>query len=104
VRGDIFRFRPRDQRGHKQSGVRFGVVVQSDDVRLSTLLVAPTSTSARATIFRPQIELNGQPTRVLLEQTTVVTPEIELGDFVGRLSAEELGDLDQSLRLVLGLW
>ncbi|MCL2803107.1 MAG: type II toxin-antitoxin system PemK/MazF family toxin [Micrococcales bacterium] len=104
VRGDIYRFRPNDVRGRKQSGARFAVVIQSDDLMLSTLLVAPTSTSARPTVFRPQIELGGQPTLVLLEQVTVVNPETELGDFAGRLLPEELAVVDQALVLVMGLF
>ena len=46
---------PRANRGHEQRGTRFAVVVQSDSLPLSTLLVAPTSTSARAASFRPRI-------------------------------------------------
>ena len=104
MRGDVYRFRPNDVRGHKQSGARFAVVLQSDDLLLSTLLVAPTSTRARSTVFRPPIELNGQTTVVLTEQTTVVNPETELGEFAGHLSSNELADVDQALRLVLGLY
>jgi mRNA interferase MazF len=79
-------------------------VLQSDDIRLSTLLVAPTSRSARLTSFRPQIEIDGQPTCVLLEQTTVINPETELGDFAGRLNAEELHEVERALRLAFGLF
>ncbi|MCL1897625.1 MAG: type II toxin-antitoxin system PemK/MazF family toxin [Micrococcales bacterium] len=104
VRGDIYRFRPNDLRGRKQSGARFAVVLQSDDLMLSTLLVAPTSTSARPTVFRPQIELAGRSTLVLLEQITVVNPETELGEFAGRMSPEELASVDQALLLVVGLF
>ena len=103
MRGDIYRFKPNDNRGHKQAGVRFAVVLQSSDLMLSTLIVAPTSTSARPTIFRPRIDLDGQETLVLVEQATVVNSETELGEFAGRLSASELGDLDQALRLVFNL-
>jgi len=104
VRGDVYRFRPNDLRGHKQSGARYAVIVQSDDLMLSTALVAPTSTRARPTIFRPAIDLAGQETRVLVEQTTVVDPQTDLGDFAGRLTTGELADLDRALRLVFGLF
>lgn len=37
VRGDVYRLRaPKDARGHEQSGSRYAVVVQSDDLPLST--------------------------------------------------------------------
>jgi mRNA interferase MazF len=80
------------------------VVVQSDNVALSMLLVAPTSTSARPTSFRPRIDMDGQQTLIMVEQTTVVDSQTELGDFAGRLDAAELDDLDAALRLVFGLF
>lgn len=77
-------------------------MVQSDQLPLSTWLVAPTSTSARAASFRPEIEIAGRPTRVLAEQTAAVDPE-RLGASVGYLSVDELNRVDAALRLVLNL-
>lgn len=104
VRGEAFRLRTsRGARGSEQRGARFGVVVQADELLgLSTVLVAPTSRSAPPRSFRPVIELGGDETRVLVEQTTAVAPE-RLGDSIGRLTAEELRNLDAALELVLGL-
>ena len=103
MRGDIHRLRaPRASRGHEQRGSRFAVVVQSDALPLSTLLVAPTSTAARAASFRPEILLDGITTRVLAEQTAAVDPA-RLGDQVGHLSFDELRQVDAALRLVLEL-
>lgn len=71
----------------EQTGSRFAVIVQADELlALSTLLVAPTSLSAPPRSFRPTIEISGRTTRVLVEQTTAITPD-RLGDSVGRLSA-----------------
>ena len=104
VRGQVFRLpAPREARGHEQRGARYAVVVQSDDfLGLSTTLVAPTSTSAAAATFRPQIEVAGETTRVLVEQTTVVDPE-RLGRSAGRLDVEELRAVDEALALILAL-
>ena|SRR5438132_1424479 len=104
VRGEVFRLpAPRAARGREQRGARFAVVVQADElIGLSTTLVAPTSTSARGATFRPEIELDGTRTRVLVEQTTVVDPE-RLGRSAGRLEVEELRAVDEALALVLGL-
>jgi len=103
VRGDIHQLRaPRNPQGHEQASHRYAVVVQSDDLPLSTLLVAPTSTAARPTSFRPEIEIDGRPTRVLTEQTTAVDPT-RLGPWKGRLSTRELQQVDAALRLVLAL-
>jgi mRNA interferase MazF len=104
VRGEVFRLpRARGSRGHEQRGARYAVIVQADDfLDLSTTLVAPTSASASATSFRPRVTLEGNDTRVLVEQTTVVDPQ-RLGRSVGRLEASELRAVDEALPLVLGL-
>ncbi len=104
VRGEVFRLPPRrGPRGHEQRGARFAVIVQPDEfLDLSTTLVAPTSTSARPASFRPTITVNGQETRVLVEQTTVVDQQ-RLGRSAGRLEATELRALDNALSLILGL-
>jgi len=104
VRGEIYRLpRPRGARGHEQRGARYAVIVQADEfLELSTALVAPTSTGALPATFRPTIRLDGQETRVLVEQTTVVDPE-RLGRSAGRLEAGELREVDEALRLILGL-
>jgi mRNA interferase MazF len=99
----VYRLRaPRGARGHEQAGARYAVVVQSDLLPLSTWLVAPTSTSARAATFRPEVVIDGRPTRVLAEQTSAVDPQ-RLGDPTGHLTFEELRRVDAALRLVLGL-
>lgn len=104
VRGDIYRLTaPRDARGHEQTGPRYAVVVQSDDLPLSTWIVAPTSTGRRAASFRPEVEIDGVTTRILVEQLTAVDPERRLTEFVGRLSITELRDLDRALLAVLAL-
>ena len=103
MRGDIHRLRaPRGTRGGEQQGGRYAVIVQSDDLMLSTVLVAPTSRSAPPRIFRPTITVNDEHTQVLIEQTSAVTPE-RLGEFVGRVTYEELAALNDGLRLVLEL-
>lgn len=102
-RGDVFRLRLGRRQGHEQSGVRYGVVVQSDALmRLSTVLIAPTSTSARAASFRPEVEVAGTSTRVLVEQTGAVD-STRLRDYVGHLTAEERWGVDLALETVLDL-
>jgi mRNA interferase MazF len=104
VRGEVFRLPPpKSARRHEQRGVRYAVVVQAEEfLGLSTVLISPTSTSARAASFRPTIALAGHETRVLVEQTTVVDPK-RLGRSAGRLEAHELRAVDEALMLVLGL-
>jgi mRNA interferase MazF len=103
VRGEVFPLHaPRRARGHEQTGSRYAVVVQSDQLPLSTWLVAPTSTAARAASFRPEVEIAGRITRVLAEQTAAVDPS-RLGNSVGYLSLDEVRRVDAALRIVLDL-
>ena len=103
MRGDIHRLSaPRRARRAEQQGGRYAVIVQSDDLMLSTVLVAPTSRSAGPRIFRPTITVNNEQTQVLIEQTSAVAPE-RLGELVGRVTYEELTALNDGLRLVLEL-
>lgn len=105
MRGDLFRLRaPRDARGHEQQGRRYAVVLQADELSaLSTWVVAPTSTSAPARSFRPEIEIHGTPTRVVVDQITAVDRAVRLGEFAGRLSAAELSAVERATRVVLGM-
>lgn len=100
MRGDVRRLKA--PRGARESGARFAVVVQSDLLPLSTLLVAPTSTSAKPATFRPEVEILGQATRVLVEQTVAVDPS-RLGEPAGRLSLSEMQKVEASLRIMMGL-
>lgn len=103
MRGDVHRLRaPRGARGNEQRGFRYAVILQSDDLLLSTLIVAPTSRSAQPRIFRPTILISGEATQVLTEQTVAVTPE-RLGDLVGHVSLTEQHAIDAALRLTMGI-
>ena len=103
LRGDVYRFKLPKGVGHEQHGDRFGVVVQADELLpRSVVLVAPTSRSARAASFRPEIEAAGETTRVLVEQVGAVDVR-RLGDLAGHLSREELWGVDDALMTVLAL-
>lgn len=105
MRGDIHALRQnRDGRGHEQRGRRYAVIVQSDALLLSTVVAAPTSTGSWSSSFHPEVEIDGQATRVLIEQLLAVDPERRLGRKVGRVSDDELRGIDDALALVLGLF
>ena len=59
--------------------------------------------SRRAASFRPEIEIHGTKTRVMVEQLTVIDPEARLGEFAGHLEHADLRAVDTALRAVLGL-
>jgi mRNA interferase MazF len=103
LRGDVYRFKLPKGVGHEQQGDRFGVVVQADELLpRSVVIVAPTSRSARPASFRPEIDLDGTTTRVLVEQIGAVDAG-RLGRRVGHLTTEELWGVDEALMTVLGL-
>lgn len=79
------------------------MVVQSDDLPLSTWIVAPTSTGRRAATFRPEVEIEGTKTRIMVEQMTVVDPQTRLGEFAGRLGSAEMHSVDEALLALLAL-
>lgn len=102
-RGDVYRFRLPKGVGHEQQGDRYGVVVQADEfLPRSVVLVAPTSMSARPASFRPEVDVAGAQTRVLVEQLGAVDVT-RLGKLAGRLSVEEMWGVDEALASVLGL-
>lgn len=103
TRGSVCNVRLRRTGGREQSGRRYAVVVQTDDLwLLSTVVVVPTSTSARPASFRPEVMVQGNPTRVLCEQIRTVDAK-RIGELVGTLSASELGNVEDALELVLEL-
>ncbi len=103
TRGSVCSIRLGGRSGREQSGRRYAVIIQSDDLwLLSTVLVVPTSTSARAATFRPEILVEGQRTRVLCEQIRTVDAQ-RIGDTVGALSADELSSVVDALEVVLEL-
>jgi mRNA interferase MazF len=103
VRGDVFAIDLPKGRGHVQSGRRYAIVVQADDLMaLSTVLVSPTSQSTPPASFHPEIEIEQQATRVMCEMTGAIDPT-RLGKRVGHLSHTEMLAVDHALELVLDL-
>jgi mRNA interferase MazF len=103
LRGDVYEFRPSSGRGHEQRGRRFGVVVQANEMLpRSVVLVAPTSLSARSASFRPEVEVLGEITRVLVEQVGAIDVG-RLGNLIGHVTPEQQWGIDEALLTVLGL-
>jgi mRNA interferase MazF len=103
TRGDVYRARLAPRSGHVQHGSRYAVIVQATELLgFSTVLVAPTSRGAQPAAFRPEVELAGERTRVMVEQLRALDVQ-RLGEFAGRLSATEMRDVDEALALILAL-
>ena len=79
------------------------MVVQTNELlAMSTVIVAPTSTGGRPTSFRPQIEIDGQHTVVMIDHIASVDLS-RIGESVRMLTWGEQMDIDRALKLVLGL-
>jgi mRNA interferase MazF len=104
LRGELFRLpAPRARRGHEQMGQRFAILLQADELlALSTVVVAPTSTRAHAASFRPEVQIQGRQTRVLVEQLGAVDRS-RLGESVGVLLRRDLEEVERAVRVVLDL-
>ncbi len=102
-RGDVVELRLPKGVGHEQRGQRFGVVVQSDTLLpRSVVLLAPTSTQAKHASFRPEVEILGERTKVLVEQIASLDVG-RLGEVITNLHGETMWNIDDALRTVLGL-
>jgi AcrR family transcriptional regulator/mRNA-degrading endonuclease toxin of MazEF toxin-antitoxin module len=102
ARGDIYRLKP--PRGSRtQAPPRYVVLLQAAELLgLPTALIAPVSSRAAAATFRPDIELDGELARVLVERLRAVDRK-RLAERVGRLSASEQEDVDKAMAAVLAL-
>lgn len=103
VRGDVFVIKLPGRRGHVQSGSRYAVIVQADDLlALSTVVICPTSRSAFSTSFHPEVAINGQPTQVMCEMVSAVDARA-LGEHIGHLADDEMRAVEDAILLVLDL-
>jgi mRNA interferase MazF len=66
-------------------------------------IVAPTSTGRRSASFRPEIEVEGTKTSVMIEQLAVIDPQTRFGEFAGRLNGAEMQAVGAALLTVLAL-
>jgi mRNA interferase MazF len=103
IRGAVYRIDVGRPRGHEQGGRRLGLVISPSDSPLSVVTVVPTSTSAGPSIHRPELEIGGQVTRVLVDQVRSVDTGYVAGDPVDFLNRDELGEVELALAHYLGV-
>lgn len=80
-----------------------GLVVSPSESPLSVVTVVPTSTSAGPSIHRPQLDIEGRPTRMLVDQVRLVDVDYVVGDPVDFLSRDELAEVELALAQYLGV-
>ena len=103
IPGAVYRVDLGRPRGHEQGGKRLGLVVSPSDSPLSTVTVVPTLTSAGPSIHRPELEINGRPTRMLVDQIRSIDINYIVGDPVDFLNRDELAEVEHALAHYLGV-
>jgi mRNA interferase MazF len=91
------------KRGDEQRGRRLGIVISIEQDAWSTVTVLPTSTSAQASVFRPDIVIAGRETKVLIDQIRTIDTSYVVGELVDYLSRDDMAQVEHSLSRYFGL-
>ena len=102
IRGVVYQIDLCDARGHEQRGHRYGLVVSPSDMPWTVATVVPTSTSAQPAVFRPEIEVAGLPTRLLVDQIRSIDTAF-IGDPVEVLDPIAMSEVSDVLARYLGI-
>jgi mRNA interferase MazF len=104
IRGAVYRIDLGEaKRGHEQRGKRLGLVLSPTSMPWSVATVVPTSTTAQEGVFRPMLDIDGQPTRFLVDQIRSVDTDFIIGDPVHYLERDELAEVEHAVIRYLGL-
>ena len=103
IRGAVYRIDLGQARGHEQRGRRLGVVLSPTSSPLSVAVVVPTSTSAQPSLTRPEVEVAGRPTRLLVDQIRTIDTDYIVGDPVDYLTRTDMAELEHTVARYLGL-
>lgn len=104
-RGDIYIIRRRNTVGSEIQKARPGIIVSCDALNNTSTVVEVvylTTQPKRELPTHAQIEATGRPSVALCEQVDSVSVQL-LGECVGRLSDEEMQDVNRALLCSLGL-
>ena len=91
------------KRDHEQRGRRLGLVVSFEQDAWSTVTVLPTSASAQASVFRPEVVIAGREIKILVDQIRTIDVSYIAGDLVDYLSRDDMAQVEHSLSRYLGL-
>jgi mRNA interferase MazF len=91
------------KRGHEQRGRRLGLVISLEQDDWSTVTIAPTSTSAQASVFRPEVVVAGRVTKILIDQIRAMDVSYVTGELVDYLSRDDMAGVEHSLSRYFGL-
>src|SRR5579862_5393978 len=91
------------KRGHEQRGRRLGVVISIEQNAWSTVTIIPTSTSAQASVFRPEAVIAGRETKILIDQIRTIDVAYVAGELIDYLSRDDMAQVEHSLSRYFGL-
>src|ERR1700722_17798124 len=98
IRGAVYPIDLGDaKRGHEQRGRRLGLVISIEQNAWSTVTVIPTSTSAQASVFRPEVTIAGRDTKILIDQLRTIDVAYVTGELVDYLSRDDMAQVERSL-------
>ena len=104
IRGAVYPIDLGDaKRGHEQRGRRLGLVISIEQDAWSTVTVLPTSTSAQASVFRPEVVIAGRETKILIDQVRTIDISYVAGDLVDYLSRDDMAQVEHCLSRYFGL-
>jgi mRNA interferase MazF len=108
-RGDVVVVRLDPAEGNEMKKTRPAVVVQNDvgNENSSTTIVAPATGTYKGYLFEVLIEASDSPfekdSSVRLDQIRVVSIQSRIQSVVGTLDAPTMAEIDEALKLSLGL-
>jgi mRNA interferase MazF len=104
IRGAVYPVDLGDAKGgHEQRGRRLGLVISIEQDAWSTVTVIPTSTSARASVFRPEVVIAGRDTKVLIDQIRSIDVLYVTGEIVDYLTRDDMARVEHGLSRYFGL-
>ncbi|PWJ48447.1 mRNA interferase MazF [Quadrisphaera granulorum] len=103
IRGAVYRVDLGQTRGHEQRGRRLGLVVSPSEPPLSVVTIVPTSTSAQPSVHRPELEVAGRPTRMLVDQVRSIDTDYLVGDPVDYFARDQMAHVELALAHYLGI-
>ena len=108
-RGDVVIVRLDPAEGHEMKKTRPAVVVQNDvgNKNSSTTIIAPATGTHRGYPFEVLVEASDSPfekdSSIRLDQLRVVSINERIHSVVGRLDKSTIAEIDDALKLSLGL-
>ena len=91
------------KRGREQRGRRLGLVISIEQNAWSVVTIIPTSTSAQASVFRPEVVIAGQQTKILINQVRTIDVSYVTGELIDYLSQDDMTQVEHSLSRYFGL-